>query len=73
MKNLIISFIKNKPLIDGENKDRQDLENFTTAKTISNNKIAESIIKTIFCFFSNLVKKLNNGKFIFIILYYIVL
>ena len=31
-KNLIISFIKNKPLIDGENKDRQDLENFTTAK-----------------------------------------
>ena len=31
-KNIIISFIKNKPLIDGENKDRQDLENFTTAK-----------------------------------------
>lgn len=31
-KNLIISFIKNNTINDGENKDRQDLENFTTAK-----------------------------------------
>lgn len=31
-KNLIVSFIKNTTINDGENKDRQDLDNFTTAK-----------------------------------------
>lgn len=31
-KNILISFIKNTTLNDGENKDRQDLDNFVTAK-----------------------------------------
>lgn len=46
-KNLIISFIKNTTLKDGENKDRQDLENFVDAKGyyITNGKAIEIVCK----------------------------
>ena len=70
-KNIIISFIKNTTLQDGENKDRQDLNNFTTASGyyITNGKAEKITCKkdyvggqTVYKYMSGEEIEVNDGN-----------